>query len=231
MPRLRHCSRESAAEPSRGLVAGPRHSAARLSGACALLLWSQAAPAFTVNILPGSPKQIYLQVGVGSFNGHLDTGGTPANNSTINLASVSVAATAVGNGQAQTLTTNSTVGASSWDGYLFCNTPNEMYIGGYYRSLSGSNVATVTATVPAALVDAAGDQLNFSAISWTSSGNGDSGGQPFPAGSFVKAATQTVGFVAQNQWAESCWTFSYANASVPRQGTYAGRVLFTMTAP
>jgi hypothetical protein len=192
---------------------------------------STTAHAFTVTIAPASPKEIYLQVGVGSFVGHFDTGGTPGNNTTVNRASVTVAATAVGNGTAQAMTTDSTVGASSWDGYVFCNTPAQMYIGGFYRSTAGNNIATVTATVPASLVDSAGDQIPFSSISWTSGGNGDSGGEPFPAGTFVKGGVQTVGVVSQNQWAESCWTFNYANTTVPPQGTYTGRVLFTMTAP
>jgi len=42
---------------------------------------------------------------------------------------------------------------------------------------------------------------------------------------------QTVGAIAQNQWAESCWTFSYSNTTFPAAGTYTGRVLYTLTAP
>src|SRR2546429_430450 len=41
----------------------------------------------------------------------------------------------------------------------------------------------------------------------------------------------TVGAIAQNQWAESCWTFSYGNTTIPAAGTYTGRVLYTLTAP
>ena len=190
------------------------------------------AMAFTVTIAAGTPKEIYLQVGVGSFSGHLDTGGTPLNNTTVNMASVSVPAAAVGNGVAQVMTTNSTGSMSYWDGYPFCNTPAQMYIGGFYRNTSsGSTIATVTATVPSALVDASGSQIPFSNVSWSSGGNGDSGAEPFAAGTFVSGGVQTVGVLAQNQWAESCWSFRYANNTVPAQGTYAGRVLFTMTAP
>lgn len=207
----------------------------RAGGVVAVMLLAimpAAAHAFTVTIAAGSPKEIYLQVGVGSFTGHLDTGGTPQNNTTINTASVSVAAASVGNGVAQTMTTDSTASASFWDGYAFCNAPAQLYIGGFYRSTTnGSNVATLTATVPAALVDAAGDQLSFATISWGSAGNGDTGSEPFAAGTFVKGGVQTIGVIAQNQWAESCWTFRYANSTVPPQGTYAGTVLFTMTAP
>lgn len=188
--------------------------------------------AFTVAIAPASPQEVYLQVGVGGFTGNYNVGGTPGNNATVNKASVTVAAAAVGNGTAQVLSTDSSIGASPYDGYIFCNTPAQMYIGGFYRRTnSGSNTATVTATVPAALVNASGDQIAFSRLSWTTSGNGDTGGQPFPAGTFVSGGVQTVGTIAQNQWAESCWTFRYSNTTVPPQGTYTGRVLYTVTAP
>ena len=86
------------------------------------------------------------------------------------------------------------------------------------------------ATVPTSLTDAAGDTLPFSQISWTSAGNADTGAEPFPAGSF-SGSSLNVGSIGQNQWAESCWTFSYKNSVVPAAGTYTGRVLYTLTAP
>ncbi len=191
-----------------------------------------AAWAFTVAIAPASPQEVYLQVGVGGFVGNYNVGGTPGANATINKASVSVAASAVGNGTAQAMTTDSSIGASPYDGYIYCSTPAQMYIGGFYRkTTAGSNTATVTATVPASLVNASGDQIPFSRISWTTGGNGDNGGEPFPAGTFVGGGVQTVGSMAQNQWAESCWTFRYANTTLPPQGTYTGRVLYTLSAP
>ncbi|HEY2419164.1 MAG TPA: hypothetical protein VGH84_14665, partial [Steroidobacteraceae bacterium] len=54
--------------------------------------------------------------------------------------------------------------------------------------------------------------------------------QPFPAGSFTGTSV-VVGSIAQNQWAESCWTFAYANTVRPAAGTYTGRVLYTLTVP
>jgi len=197
---------------------------------------SNPAGAFTVSILNGPPKTLYLQVGVGGFTGifpYYILGGVPGNNTTVNTESVAVPAAAVGNGTAQAMTTVSGVSASSYDGRAFCNVPAQLYIGGFYRTpgLGGGGSATVTATVPASLVDAAGDTLSFAQVSWTSGGGGDSGGEPFPAGSFSAGAVQTVGTIAQNQWAESCWTFSYSNTTVPAAGTYTGRVLYTLTAP
>ncbi len=145
--------------------------------------------------------------------------------------SVSVAAASVGNGTAQAMTTDSTAANSFWDGFLFCNLPQQLYIGGFYRTTgTGTGTISVIATVPTSLTDAAGDTLPFSQISWTSAGNADTGAEPFPAGSFT-GASQSVGSIGQNQWAESCWTFSYKNTVVPAAGTYTGRVLYTLTAP
>ena len=192
-----------------------------------------ASGAFTVSIAAGTPTTIYLQVGIGTFSGgNYNAGGTPGNNPTINNETVTVAAAAVGNGVQQAMTTNSTAANSFYDGFLFCSAGTQLYIGGFYRTLSLSNAAaTVTATVPAALTDGAGDTIAFSQISWTSSGNGDSGAQPFPAGTFTAGGVQTVGTIAKNNWAESCWTFSYLNATVPPAGTYTGRVTYTLSTP
>ena len=95
----------------------------------------------------------------------------------------------------------------------------------------GGSFATLTASVPASLTSAAGDTIPFSQISWTSSGIGDSGAEPFPSGTFTAAGTQSIGIIARNEWDESCWTFSYANTIFPAAGTYSGVVLYTLTAP
>jgi hypothetical protein len=195
--------------------------------------------AFTATLTAASPKTIYLQIGNGTFTGGNYTPikgngqptGSPANNATINTVSVSVAAASVGNGTAQAMTTDSTAAKSFWDGFAFCNLPQQLYIGGFYRTTgTGTGTVSVIATVPTSLTDAAGDTLPFSQISWTSSGNADSGAEPFPAGSF-SGPSLNVGSIGQNQWAESCWTFSYKNTVVPAAGTYTGRVLYTLTAP
>jgi hypothetical protein len=191
-----------------------------------------SASAYTVNITAGNPRAIYLQLGVGGFTGTYNGGGTPGNNTTVNLVSVTVPAATVGTGAAQAMTTNSTVGASSLDGFVFCNTPAQLYIGGFYRFNNNNTgaAATLTATSPANLVSTAGDTIPFTQISWTSGGNGDTGAQPFPAGAFT-GATQTIGTIQRNQWAESCHTFSYANSAIRAAGTYNGRVTYTLTAP
>jgi len=192
-----------------------------------------ASGAFTISIAAGTPTTIYLQVGVGTFSGgNYNAGGTPQGNTTVNNETVAVAAAAVGNGLPQAMTTNSTAANSFYDGFLFCTAGTQLYIGGFYRTLNLSNAAaTVTATVPAALTDGAGDTIAFSQISWTSSGNADSGTEPFPAGTFSAGGVQTVGTIAKNNWAESCWTFSYLNANVPVAGTYTGRVTYTLSTP
>ena len=207
-----------------------------ISAAGAVLLAVLAAPApsvraYTVNITAANPRMIYLQVGVGSFTGgNYGSGGTPANNTTVNVVSVTVPAAQVGNSSAQAMTTNSTASNSFYDGYAFCNVPTQLYVGGFYRSTTVTGAATLTATSPANLVNATGQTVPFNRISWTSSGNGDSGAQPFPAGTFV-GGTQTIGTIARNQWAESCQTFSYANTSFIAAGTYTGRVTYTLSTP
>src|SRR5438046_6798612 len=176
------------------------HRAGRLAGrglGVALLApVSHPVCAFTVTIAPAAPKTVYLQVGVGGFTGHYSAGGTPGNNATVNKESVAVAAAAVGNGTAQAMTTDSTVGASSYDGFAFCNVPAQLYIGGFYRTTTaGGGSVNVTATVPAALVDAGGDTLSFARISWTPGGNGPNGrtsNPPLHATTFQSGRVQTT---------------------------------------
>ena len=193
---------------------------------------AEYARAFTVNITAANPKAAYLQVGVGTFTGGTyNAGGTPANNATVNKVTVTVPAGAVGNSVAQSMTTDSTASVSFYDGFTFCNAPAQLYIGGFYRSTANTGGATVVATVPASLSNGAGATIPFSQITWTSSGIGDTGAQPFPGGTFVAGGTQTVGTIARNQWAESCWSFSYLNTLVPAAGTFTGRVVFTLTTP
>jgi hypothetical protein len=190
------------------------------------------AAAFTATLNPAAPVTVYLQVGVGSFTNDYIGGGQPQKNTTINTVSVSVASTVLGNGTAQAMTTDSTAAQSYWDGYTYCSVPGQLYIGGFYRTTGATTAAAqVTATVPAGLTDAAGSILPFSKIQWTSSGNGDSGAEPFPAGTFVNGGVQTVGSMASNTWNESCWTFKYLNNSVPPAGTFTGVVLYTLSAP
>ncbi|HEV7614495.1 MAG TPA: hypothetical protein VGO37_21635 [Steroidobacteraceae bacterium] len=203
-----------------------------LIGAALCSAMPNAASAYTATLTPATPLTVYLQVGVGGFTNDYINGGQPGNNTTINRVSATVAAAAVGNGTAQAMTTDSTAIQSYWDGYTFCSVPGQLYIGGFYRTAGGATAAAlVTATVPAALTDAAGDTIPFSKIRWTSSGNGDSGAQPFAAGNFVNGSVQNVGSMSSNTWNESCWTFSYLNNTVPPAGTFTGVVRYTLSAP
>jgi hypothetical protein len=206
--------------------------AGALAAALAGTLAVNRAEPFTATLNPAAPLTVYLQVGVGSFTNDYIYGGQPENNTTINTVSVSVSSAVLGNHTAQAMTTNSTAAQSYWDGYTYCSVPGQLYIGGFYRTTGGTTAAAqVTATVPAGLTDAGGDTLPFSKIQWTSSGNGDSGAEPFPAGTFVNGGVQTVGSMASNTWNESCWTFTYLNNSVPPAGTFTGVVLYTLSAP
>jgi hypothetical protein len=206
-----------------------------VAAGAALLACALSAQAYTVNISPRNPRTIYLQVGVGAFTGgSYNAGGSPAVNGTINVVSVTVPTAQVGNGAAQAMTTNSTASISYLDNFAFCNLPGQLYVGGFFRAVNaagGSNTATLVASVPASLINAAGQSIPFSQIRWTSSGNGDTGAQPFPAGIFPPGGTMTIGTIRRNQWAESCHAFSYLNSAVPAAGTYTGRVTYTLSAP
>lgn len=188
------------------------------------------ASAYTVNINTGT-RAIYLQVGNGSFTGTYNSGGTPGVNATINKVSVSVPAAQVGNGTAQQMTSDSTQAVSFYDNYSFCNPPTQVYIGGFFRLPGTTGTATLSVTTSAAnLVDAAGDTIPFSQITWTSSGNGDTGAEVIPGGSFT-GGTQTLATINVNTWNESCHTFSYKNTSSVAAGTYTGRATYTLSAP
>jgi hypothetical protein len=187
---------------------------------------------YTATLSPVAPLTVYLQVGVGSFTGDYINGGQPQNNTTINTVSATIPAASVGNGTAQAMTTNSTATVSYWDGFSYCSVPGQVYIGGFYRTTGATtSAAKVTATVPATLINATGSTIPFSKISWTSSGNGDTGAEPFPAGTFVNGAVQNVGSMGSNTWNESCLAFSYSNDTVPAAGTFTGVVRYTLSAP
>jgi hypothetical protein len=225
------------------------HRAVRVWLLTGLVLASGALPdagAFTATLTNGAPTIIYLQVGVGTFtptgstysgaNG--TTVGAPAANPTINKVTTTLASGVVGNGTAQPMTTDSTATNSFFDNFTFCSVPTQLYIGGFYRTTAAGNTGSISvmANVPASLTDAAGDTIPFSQISWTSAGIADTNGngflpEVFPGGTYVGGGVQAVGTIRQNQWAESCWTFSYRNTVVPAGGTYIGRVTFTMTLP
>lgn len=188
---------------------------------------AHAAHAYVITITAG-PRSIYLQVGAGGYAGTYSSGGTPGNNATINMVSVSVPAAVVGSGAAQAMTSNSNVAQSPIDGFVFCNPPAQVYIGAWSRPGSGSGVATLTVTSPANLTSGT-DTIPFSQISWVMSGNGDTVFQ-FPNGSFT-GATQTLATFPRNTWKEQCMTFSYANSVVAAAGTYTGRAVYTLSLP
>lgn len=205
-----------------------------LSGLIALWLSSDVL-AYVVTISPGQ-RAVYLRVGTGTnrtYNGNINNFGnnSNANDNTVNVVSIVVPANVVGNGADQAMTSNSNQGTSSLDGFAFCNVPAEIYIGGFYRLPGASGTATLTATIPANLANGNGDTIPFSQISWTSSGNGDTGAQPILAGAFAGGTTQTLASFPVNTWRESCHKFAYGNDKVVAAGTFTGRVTYTLSAP
>lgn len=193
--------------------------------------FSLPAHAYTVSITPANPRAIYLQVGVGTFTGgNYNASGQPQNNATVNTVSVTVPTAVVGTGAPQAMTSNSGATNSFYDGFAFCNA-GQLYVGGFYRSTATGAAATLTASSSAPLNNGAGNTIPFTQVTWVSSGNGDSGAQPFASGTFTGTASQSIGGINRNQWAESCMSFSYLNSTVRASGTYTGTVTYTLTAP
>ena len=187
------------------------------------------AHAYTVTIGIGT-KAAYLRIGDGTIaGGNYNAGGTPVDNTTVNLVSATVPAAAVGNATVQNMTGTGRV-TSDFDGFAFCNA-GQVYIGAFFRLPTTANQsATLRVTSPATLTSTGGNSIPISQISWTSSGNGDAGVQPFPAGAFT-GGTQTLATLLRNTWAESCHSFRYANAAIPAAGTYNARATYTLATP
>lgn len=187
------------------------------------------ASAYTVTIATGT-KAAYLRVGDGSIGGgNYSAGGTPAANTTVNLVSVNVPAAVVGNTVDQTMTGSGRL-TSDFDGFAFCSA-GQVYISTFFRLPTTANQsATLRVTSPATLTSAGGDTIPISQISWTSSGNGDTGAQPIPAGTFT-GGTQTLATLLRNVWNESCHTFRYGNDAIVAAGTYNTRVTYTLATP
>lgn len=204
-----------------------RRKVAYLGIAFGCLITTQAAQAFVITITPG-PRSIYLQVGVGGYTGFQLSGGTPGNNATINVVSVTIPASDVGSGVPQGMTSNSTASQSPLDGFNFCALPSEVYIGAWSRPRPANRVATLTVTSPANLTSGT-DTIPFNQISWVMSGAGDTVFQ-FPDGSFT-GGTQILGTFGRNIWKEQCMAFSYANSGIPAAGTYTGRATYTLSLP
>jgi hypothetical protein len=212
--------------------APPTSSAARAAVTALLavsgLSFGSAAQAYLVSITPGA-RAIYLQVGTGTFSGTYQGGGTPGNNTTVNAVSATVPASAIGTGP-QTMSTNSATANSPYDNYAFC-TPGsgQVYVGGFFRSTNASANATLTVTAPATLINATGDTIPISTISWVSGGGGDASAT-IPSGTF-SGARQSLLTVTRNNWFESCLTFSYSNTQLAPAGTFTGRATFELVAP
>lgn len=211
----------------------PIFSSFRIASSLPLLVLATAgignACAYTVTIGVGA-KAAYLRVGDGTIaGGNYNGGGTPAANTTVNLVSVTVPAAVVGNTVDQAMTGSGRL-TSDLDGFAFCNA-GQVYISTFFRLPTAvSQSATLRVTSPTTLTNAGGNTIQISQISWTSSGNGDAGAQPIPAGTFT-GGTQTLATLQSNLWNESCHSFVYGNDAIVAAGTYNARVTYTLATP
>lgn len=204
--------------PARSLVA-----------AFCFLSWCASSAAFQVGIQPAS-RTLYLQVGAGSFTDTYEDDGTFLDNSTINRVSVTVTPAQLGTGAVLGMTSNSTVTRSPYDNRIFCATPSQVYVGGFFRRTGGGqSTAVLSVSTTASLVSSAADTIPFTEISWISGGIGD-GTPTIPSGSFT-GGSQTLLTVDRNTWFESCLQFRYGNSQLYPAGTFSGRATYTLSSP
>jgi len=191
-----------------------------------------AAHAWSLNITSGS-RRLFLHVGNGAMSGASGTlNGAAGTSGPVNLVQVTVPVAQLGNGTDLQMTSDSTQSTSLYaDGYTTCPTPaSQVMVGAGYRRNSGAANATLTVSSPTSLVNAAGDTIPFTEISWTVSAPGSSAPGIIPAGTF-NGGTQTLATVPGNTYYENCHTYIYANNAVRAAGTYNGRVTYTLSSP
>ena len=205
-----------------------------LCGTALTVAVSGAAAGYTVTLTPAAPLTVYLQVGVGSFTGDYIDGGQPQNNTTINTVSASrVLGAWSATARAQAMTTNSTAAQSYWDGYTFCSVPGQLYIGGFYRTTGATTAAAqVTATVPAALVNAGGGTIPFSQIQWSSERQRRLR-RGAVSGGHLRQRRRAERRIHGEQYLERKLLDLQLSrtTSVPAAGTFTGVVLYTLSAP
>jgi hypothetical protein len=201
----------------------PLAAAGLLVLACAPLA---SAHAWTLSIASAS-RRVFLSVGNGS---------QLVDNGIINLVSVTLTGTQLLGGTPQAMTSNSTQSASPQDGFAgVCPTPaSQILVSASYRRSNTTTTdlgsATLRVTSPVNLVNAAGDTIPFSQISWTVAAPGSPDPTTIPGGAFSGAA-QTLATITANTFRENCHSFVYANSAIRAAGTYTGQVTYTLTSP
>ncbi len=197
----------------------------------ALMLIAAGSPAafgWSLSINQAS-RRVYLHVGNGA-----PAGNHSATSGPINVVRVTVPANQVGNGVPQAMTSNSTQSTSlQGDNYLTCPTPSSQLLIGasYQRNNNGAPAsATLRVSSPPSLVNATGDTIPISEISWTVAAPGSGLPNIIPAGTF-NGGSQFLATIPANTYIENCHSFRYANSAVRGAGTYTARVTYTVTSP
>ena len=193
-----------------------------ICGAASLALgWLAPAHALIFNLGNSPTRQLHLQVGTGGNGAQV----MPVN-PTVDVVSVTVPAAALGNSASQVMSTSN---PNTIDPYppvsLTCSDGRQVLVSAIARVPVGIANATLTVNSSAPLVNATGETLPFSQISWTSSDNS------VPSGTFNTGAAQTLLSMTTSQQYMSCHTFSYANTGVVAAGIYRGRVIYTLSMP
>jgi hypothetical protein len=194
--------------------------------ALALVCMAELASAHAWSLsLASASRRVFLHVGNGTSNG---------NNGTVNTVSSTLTGADLISGNPQAMTTDSTQSRSLYDGYTTCPDPSsQVMVGASYRRNNGNNgpaSATLRATSPANLINANGETIPFSEISWTVAAPGSPQPNVIPAGAF-NGGSITLASIPANTYIENCHSFAYANSTVRAAGTYTGQVTYTLSSP
>lgn len=183
--------------------------------------------AWVLDIGTSSTRQLFLQVGVG----HADASQWGSNVTTVNQVSLNLSANQLGNHVPHTMSSDSSQTSSAYNGAAICQVPEQVYLGAaYQRADSQTDAAQLLVTAPLTLVNATGETIPFTQLSWSSTTLGGSGSTGLPAGSF-SGGMQNLASVTAGTMLETCLTFRYANHLLPAAGTYTGRVVYTLSTP
>lgn len=211
----------------------PRH----IVSVCLVLLCAMETPlvhAWTLDITSG-PRRLFLHVGDGELSGQAGTlNGNAGTNGIVNTVAVSLEVGELLGGAPKVMLSDSGQSSSLFgNGLITCPAPStQVMIGaGYRRSGNNAGNAVLTVWSPTSLTNlVTGDTIPITQVGWTVSEANSGNPGVIPAGNFT-AGTQMLATVDANQYIETCHTFVYANSALRAEGTYTGRVTYTLTSP
>lgn len=211
----------------------PRHAVC----ACLVLLCAVHAggvQAWSLDITSGA-RRLFLHVGDGALSGQAGTlNGNGGTDGIVNTVAVALEVDELLSRTPMVMRSDSNQSSSLFgNGNITCPQPStQVMIGaGYRRNGNNPGSAVLTVFSPPSLTNLlTGDTIPITEIGWTVSAANSSNPGVIPGGNF-SAGTQTLTSLEANKYIETCHTFVYANNALRAEGTYTGRVTYTLSSP